>query len=262
MGTSQALMKTEHYDVHDLQKPSGERWVSMSNALTRAGHGLTLAEKRVVMCAVSKLDSACALHPGDVPKTRITAAEYAEIAQCGSNAAYEGLQSAAKNLYKRQITFFEPAYKRNGQALKPKRVDMRWVGRATYHEGEGWVELAWWPELLPHLLGLKQQFTSYKLQQATALRSVYSWRLMELLMRFRSTGRAEYDIEDLKVSMDAPPSLSDFAQIKRRIIEPAVKELIEKDGWQIQWTPVKRGRKVTSVRFNFISRAHLLTPST
>ncbi|NML19203.1 replication initiation protein [Azohydromonas sp. G-1-1-14] len=230
----------------------------MSNALTRAGHGLTLSEKRIVMCAVSKLDSAYSLQPGAVPRTRITAAEYAEIAQCGANAAYEGLQSAAKNLYKRQITFFEPVYKRNGQPLKPKRVEMRWVGRATYHEGEGWVELAWWPELLPHLLGLKQQFTSYKLQQANALRSVYSWRLLELLMRFRSTGRAEYDIDDLKASMDAPPSLSDFAQIKRRIIEPAVKELTEKDGWQIQWMPVKRGRKVTAIRFNFIPRVHVL----
>lgn len=259
MGTSRALARAANYSVHaPEQRPAGNRWVSMSNALTRAGHGLTLAEKRLVMCAVSKLDSAGLSQPGIVPKTRITAAEYAEIAQCGANAAYEGLQSAARNLYKRQITFFEPVHKRNGESLKPTRIDMRWVGRATYHEGEAWVELAWWPELLPHLLGLKRQFTSYKLQQASALRSVYSWRLLELLMRFKSTGHAEYDINDLKASMDAPPSLSDFAQIKRRIIEPAVKELTEKDGWQIQWQPIKRGRKVTAVHFNFIPQARLL----
>ena len=50
----------------------------MTNALTRAGHGLTLAEKRIIGCAVSKLDSYKAIRPGDVPITRITAAEYVE----------------------------------------------------------------------------------------------------------------------------------------------------------------------------------------
>ena len=52
--------------------------------------------------------------------------------------------------------------------------------------------------------------------------------------------------------MDAPASLSDFGQVKRRIIDPAVKELTQKDGWLIQWEPVKAGRKVKSLRFTFM----------
>ena len=31
-----------NYDAGDVERPAGERWVTMSNALTRAGHGLTL----------------------------------------------------------------------------------------------------------------------------------------------------------------------------------------------------------------------------
>jgi plasmid replication initiation protein len=239
------------YEASDPERQNGERWVTMSNALTRAGHGLTLAEKRIVACAASKLDSRAAPKGGEVLRTKITAAEYAELAGCGMNAAYEALQDAAKNLFNRKITFFEAAHKRRGKAIKPIRNDMRWVGRCRYHEGEAWVELSWWPDLLPYLVGLKKQFTSYQLQQASALRSVYSWRLLELLTRFESTGWAEYNIEDFKVSMDAPPSLSDFAQVKRRIIEPAVKELTTKDGWLIQWKPIKKGRKVSTLRFDF-----------
>ena len=82
-------------------------------------------------------------------------------------------------------------------------VQMRWVGSVKYHQGEGWVELAWWPDLIRHLLGLKAQFTTYQLQQASALRSGYSWKLLELLTRFQSTGTAEYTIEDFCASMDA-----------------------------------------------------------
>ena len=155
-------------------------------------------------------------------------------------------------LYKRSITFYEPAHKRNGKPLPPTMVQMRWVGSVKVPEGEGWVELAWWPDLLRHLIGLKAQFTTYQLQQASALRSAYSWKLLELLTRFQSTGKAEYTIEDFKASMDAPPSLSDFGQVKRRIIDPAVKELTEKDGWLIQWVPVKAGRKVKALRFTFM----------
>jgi len=240
-----------NYDAGDVERPAGSRLVSMSNALTRAGHGLTLAEKRIIGAAVSKLDSRKVLQPGEVPTTRITAAEYAEAFDVDAATAYEQLKDAAKQLYNRSITFYEAAHRRKGKALEPTKVQMRWVGQVHYQKGEGWVELYWWPKLLPHLTGLRRQFTSYQLQQATALRSAYSWRLLELLMRFESTGWAEYSIEDFKASMDAPPSLSDFAQIKRRIIEPAVKELTDKDGWLIQWRPVKAGRKVAAVRFEF-----------
>ncbi|KIG04893.1 initiator RepB protein [Burkholderia sp. MR1] len=224
----------------------------MSNALTRAGQGLTLAEKRIVAAAVSKLDSRRAPPGGETPVTRITAAEYAETFHVDPNTAYEQLQAAAKTLYSRSITFYEAAHRRNGAPLPPTKVQMRWVGIVKYQIGEGWVELHWWPDLLPHLTALKGQFTTYQLQQASALRSIYSWRLLELLTRFKSTGWAEYDIEDFATAMDATEKQREnFNNIKRRIIEPAVAELNAKDGWIIEWEPIKSGRKVKAVRFTF-----------
>lgn len=237
----------------DFEGHSGERLVTMSNALTRAGHGLTLSEKRIVASAVAKLDSRRALPPGEVPRTRITAAEYAETFGVDLDTAYDQLQDAAKQLYKRSITFFEPAFRRNGRPLPYTVVQMRWVGSVKYQKGEGWVELAWWPDLLRHLLGLKKQFTTYQLQQASALRSVYSWKLLELLMRFKDSGHAEYTIEDFCASMEATAKqAANFAKVRTKIIEPAVKELQDKDGWLIQWHPIKAGRKVVGLRFDFM----------
>ena len=248
-----AAQALANYDAGDLERPAGERWVTMSNALTRAGHGLTLAEKRIVASAVSKLDSRRMLPPGEVPRTRITAMEYAETFQVDMDTAYDQLQAAAKQLYQRSITFYEPAHKRRGKPLPPTKVQMRWVGSVKYQQGEGWVELAWWPDLMRHLVGLKAQFTTYQLQQASALRSAYSWKLLELLTRFQSSGTAEYTIEDFCASMDATAKqAADFSKVRTKIIEPAVKELQEKDGWLIQWQPVKAGRKVKALRFTFM----------
>lgn len=230
----------------------GGRWVTMGNALARASHGLSLAEKRIVALAVSKLDSARPLRPGEAPVTRIYADEYAEMYDIDINTAYEQLRAAGAALYQRSVTFFEPAFRRDGKPLEPTRVTMRWVGRAKYQAGEAWIELAWWHELLKHLTGLQRQFTSYQLKQASALRSAHSWKLLELLSRFKSSGIAEYTIEDFCESMEATEKQrKDFAAIRVKIIEPSVKELKEKDGWEIEWSPIKAGRKVKALRFTF-----------
>ena len=95
-------------------------------------------------------------------------------------------------------------------------------------------------------------FTSYQLKQASALRSVHSWRLLELLLRFASTGWAEYTVEDFCTSMDATEKQKqNFAKVRTQIIEPAIKELTEKDGWIIDWQPIKAGRRVAKLRFTF-----------
>lgn len=253
MGQLTTLAKAENYDIESQNRLAGENWIAMSNGLTRAGHGLTLAEKRLVFCAIAKLDSRRILNPGEAPVSRVTAAEYAEVAECEPSAAYEALQTAAKNLYNRSISFFVQAKNRRGKTIDSSITHMRWVGRATYKKNEGWVELAWWHEVLPHLTGLSKEFTEYQLRQTHALRSIYSWKLLELLTKFEKTGWAQYTIEDFATAMEATTKQREnFAAIRRKIIEPAVKELQEKDGWLIQWHPIKTGRKVTAVRFSFL----------
>lgn len=245
-----AAKKAENYDI-DLDRAPGARWVTMSNALTRAGHGLTLSEKRIICCAVSTLDSRKAVDPAKPPITRIYATDYAETFGVSLDTAYDQLQDAAKHLYSRSITFHRPVQARGGKALEPTTVTMRWVGQVHYQQGEGWVELYWWPPVLKELTGLQKKFTSYQLSQAAALRSTYTWKLLGLLSSNKSSGRYEPTIETFRRQMEIPASLSDFAQVKRRVIEPAVSELTQKDNWAISWEPRKAGRKVIGLRFTF-----------
>lgn len=237
---------------NNAESVAGKHLITMSNALTRAGHGLSLSEKRIVFIAISKIDprKPLPLNQHGIYTSRITAAEYAQLAECEIQTAYQALKEAAKALYQRSITFFEPAYKRKGFELV--QTHMRWVGKVQYHDKEGWAELFWWPEILPHLSNQTVHFSSYQLQQTTALRSTYSWKLLELLNRFKKEGWAYYTIEDFATSMEATEKQkSDFGKLRTKIIEPAVKELTEKDGWKIKWEAIKAGRKVKAVRFEF-----------
>ncbi|AOK57670.1 replication protein (plasmid) [Burkholderia ubonensis] len=243
MSQSPSVEKSE---VSVIDLPLTERHVNMSNVLVRAAQGLSLAEKRIMSCCVSKLDSK---RLPDLTKplvARISALEFAETFGIDPNTAYEELQAAAKGLRDRLIRFEKPGRK------GPRIEEMRWVGRATYAKGEGWIEVAFWHEVVPHLVALRERFTSYKLSQAAALRSIFSWRLLELFAQFRSTGLLRIDIEEFAHAMQASESCrKNFKDMRRRIIEPAVKELTEKDGYEIEWSPQKSGRKVVSLEFRF-----------
>lgn len=250
--TKSTHMTLAKYDIADLDRPHGERWVTMANALIRAAHGLSLSEKRLVSMAISELNSSALTRWGEDPITTITATDYAATYDLDVNTAYEQLAAAGDALFDRVITFYEPAYNRKGKALEPTKKRLRWVSEAHYQKGEGWIKLFWLKRLLPYLTGIKKNFTSYQLQQASALRSIYSWRLLELITQYTSTGWMEFTVEDFGMSMEATEKqMADFAKLRTKIIEPAVKELVEKSGWLIQWTPIKAGRKVSRLRFEF-----------
>jgi plasmid replication initiation protein len=218
----------------------------MSNALVRAAHGLTLAEKRVVAICMAKLDSV--QQNSDSYLFRLTAQEFAETFDVDMDTAYEQMIFAGDNLMKRVAKRIERTKKGNITEYK-----WNWMSAVIYHHGEGWIELEFSKRMTPHLTVLRQQFTSYKLKQASALRSIYSWRLFELLMQFKTTGVLHIDIDEFCHAMEAPESaIKDFAQLRKRIIEPAVTELKAKDGMEIEWTPKKQGgRKITALEFVF-----------
>jgi plasmid replication initiation protein len=262
MTAKTALTRADHkladYTPEDL--PSGERWVAMSNAIVRSAQGLSLPEKQIIMLAVSKLDSRKFHGKDNLPRIRLTAAEMVEAYGLDPSHAYKHLKQAGDHLYERSLVFREQAPSRAKSGKKPGEVVMRcrWIGSQKYHDGEGWMEMVFWPEIVPHLTALKGRFTEYQMKQVARLRSNYSWRLLEVLMQFSGkdkkspAGTVLIEIGDFHHAMEAPQShLENFAFLRRRIIEPAIKELMEKDGWLIDWKPIKRGRKVAQLQFRF-----------
>lgn len=226
--------------------PAGKLQITMSHALTTAAQGLTLAEKRVMMYAVAKLDVFKNDGGTVTGMVKLVAHDYADQFGIDPNTAYEQLKSAGKGIFNRYIRFFEPGRK------GPEEVMIRWVSSARYSPGTGTVTLRFTPEIAPHLLQLKSQFTKYKLAQASALRSIYSWRLLELLAQCESTGWRQISLDEFHHAMETPEGYkANFKILRQRVLEPAVKELCEKDGWLIDWTPIKTGRKVTALRFEF-----------
>lgn len=229
------------------------RHVSMSNRLARAAHDLNLSEKRLVALGLAATDSvplkdlALATNNGWVMK--VSALEYAEAFGVSPTAAYEQLKEAAEKLFNRYVR-----YKIKGRRGTEIEKKFRWVSSmTTYVEGDGFVNLHFTSEIAPHLLGLRKQFTTYKLKHASSFSSIYSWRLFELLKSWQSTGVYATSIEDFWDAMEAPPSCQkDFKALRIRVIEPSVEAIKTKGGMVVEWKPLRSGgRRVTGLEFRF-----------
>ena len=228
----------------------GSNLVVKHNYLVQACYKLNLQEQRLVLASLSKLDSRKSpLHPrNSQTSVRITAKEFAETFPIDPKKSYEELRSATNELFERRIT-----------EVNGKKVEkLRWVSKVAYHDGEGWAELTFSPDILPLLTLLQNKFTKYNLQRVAGLRSQYSIRIFEMCAQFAGTGMLRIEIADLIKRLDLP--YTRYNDIVRRVIDPAVAELKAKSNLDISWKPIKEGRINKTIEFVFSEAAQAALP--
>jgi PNL18.2_p1 len=219
------------------------RHVVISNYITRSAQTLNLVEKRILMAGIAKLG-------GVNGEIKLTAQEYADTYDVDIRTAYNELKGAVHTLMKRTLSW---------QITDGKKLGTRttiWVQGYDYFKDEGLVKFRFSEYIFPFLFELEREFTKYQLQQAAALRSIYSWRLLEMFEQMKDktdgSGWLSMPIEEFWHAMEATESYkSNFQLLRKRVIEPAIKELSEKDNWLIEWEARKRGRKVATLLFKF-----------
>ena len=243
--------KGEISKVETRPRKTSENWVVMSNAVVRAAHRLSFKEKQVLMMAVSKMNPRAKVprrnfNPEPTPVVTITVDEFAETYSIPKDAAYAQLKSACDRFYERSIDYY---------GIDGERGRCRWIGEQKYHDGKSFVTLEFYYKILPQLMDLEKEFTAYRLRQAANLRSKHSWRLLELLTSVADKNQAgilNISVDEFAHAMEATEKQKqDFNAIRRKIIEPAVKELREKDNWLIDYSIIKAGRKVDRLKFTF-----------
>ena len=218
--------------------------VVVSNSVTRSAQGLSLVEKRILFCGIAKLG-------GINQEITLTAEEYANTFDTDIKNAYGQLKKGADSFRKKYLRF----QVRDGKALGTAVVN--WLQGYLYFDKEGYVKFRFSEYITPFLFELEKEFTKYQLKQATALRSVHSWRLLELFEQHNQTDKDGFrwlkiNIYEFHHAMETPESYkTTFGLLRKYLIEPAVKELQEKDHWIIEWSGIKQGRKVTMLEFKF-----------
>ena len=125
-------------------------------------------------------------------------------------------------------------------SLPTRRDDDNIVARIIFHK-----------RIVPLLSDLRASFTQFALADVTEFSSIYTFRIYQLIMQYKSTGYVKISLDDLRfmlVLFDKYPLVAD---LKRRVIETAVDEINAKSPYTVKYDLLKKGRKFTHLELKF-----------
>lgn len=220
--------------------------VVKSNALIEAAHSLTVAESKLILAAIAQVRRDETIT--DDVRYIVTANALADMGGFKANHEYRALKQASAKLWEQTIRITEYP---NGKGSRPRVLLTRWVQSILYREDEGAVEIRFAKDVLPYLSQLTAEFSQYRLQNVSGMTSSYGVRLYELLVQWRSRGEREVEIDWLRYILQLENKYPSIRDLKRRVIDPAVKDVNDHSDLTVEWGQRKTGRKVTHLQFKF-----------
>ena len=212
--------------------------VTKSNHLIEARYKLPVQAQKLILACLGKVDPR-----HDIPREMtMTASEFSELMGIDIKNAHRELYKAVDKLYSSDILIHE-----NGE-----EIELRWIQeKAKKLKGEGAIRLIWSDRVLRYISQIRGNFTSYKLRNIANLQSSHSIRIYELLMRFTDTGDREIFLDDFKSILGINDKYPEFKILNRAVIKPAIEELNQRSDLIINCTPIKHGRTVEKLKFEF-----------
>ncbi len=202
-------------------------------------------EQRIVLACIGQINSKESLL--EIDKFELSAITFSQLFSISENRAYSELKSITKSLYQRSITIHNP----DPKTPKLKKIETRWISSIGYIPDEGKIILRFSQDILPYLSELKGSFTRYKLEHVGAMKSIYGIRLYELLMQWQALGTREVEIAWLKKQFQIEQEYNRMYDLKKYVIEPAMKDINTHSNYTVSWTQRKTGRRVTHLTFTF-----------
>jgi hypothetical protein len=146
-----------------------------------------------------------------------------------------------------------------GETYDP--IDESWrlfhiIDRAKISEKTGMIKLRIGADMAPYFLRINESlkegvgFTTLGYEQMAAMKSVYSQRMYELLMQYVKIGTRTIELDVLRKYLGL---FSEYYNQWKRIIKllNQAQEECALSGLVFAWQPVKKGKVVVSVKFDF-----------
>ena len=220
--------------------------VVKTNRLNQAFQVLSLAEFHIVQLAiVDARDTGTGLTT-DIP-LRIDALRYADVFGTTRQNAYMRMKEAEETLFNRRFSFFDE---------DGKLVKSRWISQVKYLDNEGAIEIVFTPAVvqgISRINGVKEFFTQYLLSQTAQLKSVYSSRLYELLIQWRSTEKTPIiNLEDFRAQLGIEENQYKLmSDLKKRVLDLAINDINEKTDIKVTYQQHKKVCSISGCPFNF-----------
>lgn len=154
---------------------------------------------------------------------------------------------------------------------------VNWIQKVYTNKKSGKVKIRLDEDLIPYLFDLREKYLSYGLINILAMKSQYSIHLYEMMksyhdfkigQKYRKEKEEneknksiiwEFDIDEIKkqLMVHEIKSYQNYKDFRKYVLEIAQKEINELTDINIEFEPIKKGRKVVKLRFE-ISKKNTL----
>lgn len=222
-------------------------YVVQSNDLIAGKQTLSLNAAKLMRAVIMQIK------PGDEKfKTyAISGAELAKMFGVTKNALYMTAKKTADEILSSHVMIFDKE--------QEKFIGFPWVSMCAYDKG---FQISINETLRPFLLGLKERYTQYALENILQMKSVYAIRIFELLQKDslfkylpKEGAYIEISVADIRVACDCEDKLKKIIDFKRRVLDVACKEINENTLYRVSYECLKNGRTIEVIRF-YINMAY------
>lgn len=213
--------------------------VCQSNDLIKAQYKLPLMAKKVFAKAVARLNP-----KGLGLVASFNASEFAEDFEIEDPNLPQKIIIAANECMHMALTIERPGKTIICRVFHYVEIDNKTKDIVIYFADP----------LKEELLDLKKNYTRYLVENIIDLSNVSHIRLFEALKSKQNLKNSIWvvDFHDFMIDLDLPKSYYNFDNLKKKLLEPAQRELKEHTELTFTFEPVKSGRRIVKIKFQIL----------
>jgi plasmid replication initiation protein len=214
------------------------RMLFQANALTVANYEMSALQKNIFYMVQSQLGA-------DDPPNKEYTIRIKDLGELTNVAnPYVNLRVATKTMMQKILEI----------PIDGNLLQVAPFSSVFYNTSEGTITICIDPKLRPFLFNLDNRFTTYGFHQALLVSGKYTKRLYEMFSQWKKMGLMKVSLTELKkrlrlLRIDEESGLvveqyPDWDNFKRRVLDPAVKEINENTDIEVTYYPEREGRKI------------------
>lgn len=225
--------------------------VVQSNKLIEAHYKqeYSVQEQRTVLWLISEINKDDYFHfeKYTCKELVISAQQYADLMGINVKNVYRDADKLSDALMSKVITIHQD----NGDWKK-----FHWVSSMEYKKEKGMITASVSPDIIPYIIELKEQFTSFRLGNILYLRSSHAIKLYQILSQYKKIGERTLSLDEIKsfLGLFNLVTYKSYGALKQKVLEISKREINEKTDLTISYKEIKESRKVVAIQFKITKK--------
>lgn len=208
--------------------------VKDNDLIQKAKYTLTVNQQKIIAYLISKIKPT----DKELQKYSISIADFCELCGINKSSFYTEIREIVDNLDNKSFWV----------ETDEKVFKFRWFSEVEIIKGSGRVNIVLNSNIKQYLIDLSREFTQYELYNILALKGKYSIRLYEYFKSYAFRHDIEVELDKMRDILCAD-KYKEYKDFKKRVIEPAIKEINEYTDLEVKYEKIMRGKWVVGLKF-------------